>query len=132
MASNQRLYPFLYADDVRAYVTFLDQAFGFKQTLFHVDPEDSEHIHAESALGDAVVMIGQATPKFGTASARKASAVIASIYAYVDDVDAHCRQARAAGATIEDEPADKPWGDRMYTARDCEGHQWYFATRRPT
>ena len=53
------------------------------------------------------------------------------VYCFVDDVDAHFRRARAAGATIESEPEDKDWGDRMYTVRDPEGHQWYFATRRP-
>src|SRR5262245_60081203 len=130
MASTQRLFPFLYADDVRAYATFLDKAFGFKERSYHVDPEDSEHVHAEVALADQVVMIGHATPKFGTASARRSPAVQAAVYAYVDDVDAHCRQARAGGATIEQDPADRPWGDRMYTARDPEGHQWYFATKR--
>jgi uncharacterized glyoxalase superfamily protein PhnB len=56
--------------------------------------------------------------------------VHAGVYVYVDDVDARCRRARAAGARIESEPEDKPWGDRMYTARDREGNQWYFATRR--
>jgi PhnB protein len=50
-------------------------------------------------------------------------------YLYVDDVDARCRRAWSAGATIESEPEDKGWGDRMYTARDPEGNQWYFATQ---
>lgn len=131
MASEQRLYPFLYVDDVRAYMTFLDQAFGFAERLCHVDADDPEHVHAEMALGDAVVMIGHATPKFGTASPRTVPAASAGVYAYVEDVDAHYRRARAAGARIDDEPEDKPWGDRMYGARDCEGHRWYFATRRP-
>jgi len=49
----------------------------------------------------------------------------------VDDVDAHCRRARAAGASIESEPEDKEWGHRMYAASDPEGHRWYFATPRP-
>ena len=39
-------------------------------------------------------------------------------------------RARGAGAAIKTDPADKPWGDRMYTARDHEGHEWYFATPR--
>jgi uncharacterized glyoxalase superfamily protein PhnB len=126
----QRLFPFLYVDDVRAYVDFLGQAFGFAERSFHVDPEDREHVHAETALGGALVMIGHATPKFGTLAPRGLGGTVAGIYAYVDEVDAHCRRARAAGATIIDEPADKPWGDRMYTARDREGHTWYFATRQ--
>ena len=127
---TQRLYPFLYVDDVPAYMKFLDTAFGFVERSYHVDPDDSEHVHAEMALGNAVVMIGHATPKFGIASPRQLNAVVAAVYAYVDDVDAHFRRARAAGATIKYELEDKPWGDRMYGARDAEGHEWYFATRR--
>lgn len=130
MAAIQRLYPFLYVDDVRAYMQFLDRAFGFVERSYHVDPDDREHVHAEMALDDAVVMIGHATAKFGIATPRQANAVTAAVYAYVGDVDAHCRRARAAGATIRYELEDKPWGDRMYGARDPEGHEWYFATRR--
>jgi uncharacterized glyoxalase superfamily protein PhnB len=129
---TQCLYPFLYVDDVRAYLEFLTVAFGFEQRTFHVDPTDPEHQHGEAALGEALVMIGRAAPKWHTVSPRKLGDLPTGVYAYVDDVDAHCRRARAAGATITDEPADKPWGDRMYTAHDREGHRWYFATRRQT
>ena len=48
------------------------------------------------------------------------------LYIYVDDVDAHCEHARAAGATIVKEPEDQFYGDRHYTAQDPEGHQWVF------
>jgi uncharacterized glyoxalase superfamily protein PhnB len=130
LSSPQRVFPYLYVEDVTAYLAFLARAFGFATRVHEVDPEDSEHVHAEAALGDAVVMIGHATTKWGTASPRKLPALHAGILVYVDDVDAHFRRARAAGATIESEPENKDWGDRMYTARDPEGHQWYFATRR--
>ena len=47
---------------------------------------------------------------------------------HVDDVDAHCRRASAAGAKIETEPQNQPYGQREYEARDLEGHRWWFAT----
>ena len=50
-----------------------------------------------------------------------------SLYVYVDDVDAHCAQARSNGATIIEEPTDASYGDRRYGAQDPEGHVWYFA-----
>ena len=43
-----------------------------------------------------------------------------------DGVDAVCERARAAGARIEREPADQPYGDRVFTCRDPEGHSWSF------
>ena len=50
---------------------------------------------------------------------------------YVDDVDAHCERARAAGAAITVEPATQDYGegywvDRTYEAHDHETHHWWF------
>jgi uncharacterized glyoxalase superfamily protein PhnB len=52
----------------------------------------------------------------------------------VDDVDAHCEQARAAGAKIIDEPTttdygEEYWSDRTYRVEDPEGHHWFFMQR---
>jgi uncharacterized glyoxalase superfamily protein PhnB len=43
-----------------------------------------------------------------------------------DGIDEHCVRARAAGAVITREPADQFYGDRVYAARDPEGHVWSF------
>jgi predicted enzyme related to lactoylglutathione lyase len=40
----------------------------------------------------------------------------------VDDVDAATSAAVAAGATVIDEPADQPWGERQSVLRDPDGH----------
>jgi uncharacterized glyoxalase superfamily protein PhnB len=48
---------------------------------------------------------------------------------YVDDLDEHFHQAKAAGATIVTEPEDGFWGGRIYRARDLEGHLWEFSQR---
>ena len=124
---TQRLFPYLYVYVVAAYLAFLTNAFGFGVRVHEVDPRDSAHVHAEVELGGAIVMVGHATAKWGTASPRRLPALPSGIYVRVEDVDGHCRRARAAGATIETEPVDQPWGHRMYTAPDPEGHQWYFA-----
>lgn len=126
---TQRIFPYLYVDDPAAYLAFLSKAFGFETRMHHVEPDDPDHQHAETALGDTVVMIGKAAKKWGTTSPKALRGLHTGIFVYVDDADAHCRRARAAGATIEAEPEDKHWGDRMYQVRDPEGHQWYFAKR---
>jgi uncharacterized glyoxalase superfamily protein PhnB len=51
--------------------------------------------------------------------------VVDGVLIYVNDVDAHCEQARAAGATILREPKTEPYGTQ-YTAGDLEGHRWMF------
>jgi uncharacterized glyoxalase superfamily protein PhnB len=50
-----------------------------------------------------------------------------SLKVYVDDIDRHFAQAKAAGATIISEPEDGFWGGRIYRARDPEGHHWEFS-----
>jgi uncharacterized glyoxalase superfamily protein PhnB len=125
---DSRIIPYLYVDDVSAYLAFLTRAFGFETRMHHADPDDADHVHAEAALGDAVVMLGRANPKWGTLAPRKLPGLHSGIFVYLDDVDGHFQRARAAGAVVESEPADQPWGARMYTARDPEGNQWYFAT----
>jgi uncharacterized glyoxalase superfamily protein PhnB len=49
------------------------------------------------------------------------------MYVLVDNVDGHCERARAAGAEIDEEPADQEYGERRYSAVDLEGHRWFFA-----
>jgi uncharacterized glyoxalase superfamily protein PhnB len=49
-----------------------------------------------------------------------------TISVMVADVDAHYQQAKAAGATILNEPKDQPWGLRVYSVLDLEGRQWEF------
>ena len=127
-SNAQTLYPYLYVKDVRGYLDFLERAFGFERRLLHEQPNDPDHVHAEAALGDAVVMIGCASPRWGTASPGQLPAIHSGLYVMIDDVDAHCRRARDAGAAIAEPPADQEYGHRRYTARDPEGHEWYFAT----
>ena len=50
----------------------------------------------------------------------------------VEDPDAHCERARAAGAEIVQEPTDREYGSREYTARDPEGNLWVFGTYDPS
>jgi uncharacterized glyoxalase superfamily protein PhnB len=75
-------------------------------------------------------------PKFGTPmmSPLNAGGVTQSLMIYVDDVDAHCERARAAGAKIIAEPelhdyGDDYWADRSYGALDPEGHMWWMSQR---
>jgi uncharacterized glyoxalase superfamily protein PhnB len=55
----------------------------------------------------------------------------AGIYVVVEDADAHCARARAAGAEIVDDLHDTDYGSRDYSARDPEGNMWYFGTYQP-
>ena len=132
MAEAQRrgpsMSPYLFYDDVEAATRFLTEAFGFKVIFTSPEPKGGL-AHAQLAHGTSVLMLGHAgAGGLGLVeSARSLSALHAGVYVFVDDVDAHCRRARAAGAKILVEPADQSWGDRMYCASDPEGQFWMFA-----
>jgi PhnB protein len=121
-----RLTPYLYYRDVPAALEWLAKAFGFKKLMAHDGP-DGSIMHAEMKLADAVIMMGPASDEYGTKSPNDLPGVHQSLYVYVDNVDAHFERARSSGARIVRGPADQFYGDRNYTAQDCEGHHWHFA-----
>lgn len=129
-SSEPDLAPYLFYDDVAAATSFLEKAFGFRVTFTSPEPEGGL-AHAQLAHGAALVMLGHAGDgglKLAR-SAAKFDRLHAGVYVFVEDVDAHCARAKAAGAHVLLEPADQPWGDRMYCAKDPEGQFWMFAKR---
>ena len=115
--------PFVYFEDVGGGIDWLKKAFGFEEQL-RLELPNGLVAHAELSLGGAVVMIGGLGPKN---SGPPPERVRSGVYIFVDQIDDHHEKARAAGAEILEEPEDQPFGDRIYLARDPEGHEWYFA-----
>ena len=122
---HARVMPYLHYQDPSAAIEFLTKAFGFTLRFAHRDDAGVVR-HAQVGVGDTTFMLGPAYPAFRSAAASALPALHASFWCYVDDADAHCARARAAGATILREPADQPYGVREYDALDCEGQEWYF------
>jgi uncharacterized glyoxalase superfamily protein PhnB len=123
----RHLAPYLFYDDVESAVRFIEEAFGFARIFESPDPSGGL-AHAQLAHGVSKVMLGKVGPGVHPVkSARSLDALHSGVYVYVDDVDAHCSRARAAGAKVVLEPGDQPWGDRMYCAFDLEGQFWMFA-----
>ena len=117
--------PYLYYEDVRAALTFLSKAFGFKKFGRPMPGPGGKIQHAAMKLGDAMVMMGYPGPQYK--NPKHIGEATASLYVNVDDVDKHCARARRAGAKIIEEPKEAFYGARRYGAEDPEGHQWYFA-----
>jgi PhnB protein len=120
-----RISPYLLYEDAGAAVDWLKNAFGFTERMRM--PDDSGRVsHAELELGDGVVMLG--TPgREAYKNPKNLGGNTSFVYIYVDDVDAHFAHAKEAGAEIESEPEDQVYGDRHYSAKDPEGHAWFFA-----
>jgi uncharacterized glyoxalase superfamily protein PhnB len=124
----------LFYDEAAKAIEWLCRAFGFEVRL-KIEGEDGGILHSELLLGEGVVMVADSKK---TAYRRSPRAVgganTQNLMAYVDDVEAHCARARAAGARITIEPkttdyGEEYWEDRGYEAEDLEGHHWYFSQR---
>ena len=124
--NSQRIIPMLSYADAPAALAFLAQAFGFEER-FRFEMPDGKIGHAEIGYAGNVVMVASEYEPFGLVSPSKLPFRHGQIFCLVDDVDAHFRRARDAGATIASEPEDQPHGHRMYRAMDPEGHRWIFA-----
>jgi PhnB protein len=139
---GQRIVPMIGYEDAAGAIDFLCRAFGF------VEDEESRYTdgervtHAELGIGDgARIMLANPSPEYvspkrlreqSDAAARMYDNpwVIDGHFVVVDDVEAHCERARAAGAAIIREPDDPGVGFRVYTAEDPEGHRWMFGQRQ--
>jgi uncharacterized glyoxalase superfamily protein PhnB len=116
----QALNAYLAVADVSASMSFLERAFGFTRGVVLTDT-NGELRYAEMRHGSSVVMLVR------TGDATTASGGVSALYAYVDDVDRQLARARDAGAVVK-EAEDKPWGDRVASVIDPDGHRWILAT----
>lgn len=121
--------PLLFSDDVAASHDFLVDVFGFARgELSHGD--DGAAVFGSATLGEHQVYIARPHP--GQLEPAKNAAVLHSlVMVYVADVDAVFSHAQRAGAVIEYEPRDMPYGQREFGARDRDGNYWSFATPLP-
>ena len=118
--------PQLFYRDARAALAFLERAFGF-ETRMMVDDGQGGVIHSESVYEDHVVMVCGPPPGPYASPLDLGGRRTGSVHVQVPDgIDALCERARTAGARIEREPADQPYGDRVFTCLDPEGHSWSF------
>ena len=114
-----------YRDPFKA-LDWLEQAFGFERTMVITD-SDGNLGHSEMRVGDGTVMIGPEWCADVASPASVGGRNTQSIHVHLDSgVDAHCARALEAGAVIVREPEDQFYGDRVYSARDPEGHVWTF------
>ncbi len=125
--------PTVFYRDPMAALRWLEAAFGFETSLLVTD-EAGKVGHAEMAWREGAVGVGGefASPELlGPARMVNPLALggAASQFIHVEveaGIDTHCARARAAGATITQEPADQFYGARAYRALDPEGHVWNF------
>jgi uncharacterized glyoxalase superfamily protein PhnB len=112
--------------DPKAALEWLEKAFGFETVMVITDAQGNL-AHSEMRFGDSLVMIGSEWSASHKSPKSIGGLNTQTVHVHLEtDIDAHCARARAAGATIAQEPADQFYGDRTYRAVDPEGHIWTF------
>jgi uncharacterized glyoxalase superfamily protein PhnB len=130
MPQRQSFISSLSYQDPLAALKWLEKAFGFETSMLIMGKSGvyrADEFHAEMRFGDGVVMIGGEWTATHRSPKSAGGITTQTVHVHLDsDVDDHCEQARAAGATILAEPSEQFYGDRTYRAADPEGHIWSF------
>ena len=127
----------MFYNDAAVAIDWLARAFGFT-VREKVENDEGRIVHSQLVLDGGLIMVGQVglppDRTYPKSPLAVGGANTQGLAVYVDDADAHCERARAAGAVITVEPATQDYGEgywveRSYEARDLEGHHWWFVQR---
>jgi uncharacterized glyoxalase superfamily protein PhnB len=119
--------PYLAVADARAAVAFYVEAFGAVPRGPVYEMDDGRIGHAEVLVGETVLMLADEYPEIGLLGPLARGGSTTSLHLTVPDVDAVVARALAAGATLEREVADAPYG-RTGVVLDPAGHRWMVQT----
>ncbi|PLQ01415.1 VOC family protein [Cupriavidus pauculus] len=116
----------VYYQDPKAALDWLERAFGFERVMVITD-KDGNLAHSEMRFRDSYLMVGSEWADYTASPASVGGKNTQAVHVQLaEGIDAHCERARAAGAQIVREPEDQFYGNRVYAARDPEGHVWSF------
>lgn len=120
------LAPYIVVSDARRAIDWYTEVLGARRHgELHVNPDDTIG-HAELAIGDAVLMLAEASDLWPDVPVRAPDSPATfshTLHLRVDDVDAATERARGHGAAVEREPTDQPYG-RGSVIVDPFGHRW--------
>jgi uncharacterized glyoxalase superfamily protein PhnB len=138
MPSHPVLAPFLRYKDAPGAIDFLCRAFGFERRAVYFDENDPNIVvHAQLVMNGSMVMLssavsGEGQERYRWKTPAEAGGITMCVRGVIEDPDADCASARAAGAEIVNEPHDnRGYPGRSYNARDPEGNDWDFGTYNP-
>jgi uncharacterized glyoxalase superfamily protein PhnB len=89
-----------------------------------VEMPDGRLGHAEVHIGDSVLLMADEFPEMGLLGPRARGGTTVSLVVDVADVDRTAARAVEAGAVVEREPDDMPYGFRAAAVADPFGHRW--------
>ena len=115
--------PYLCCRDAAAAIDFYRDAFGAVEEGPRYIEADGRVGHADLRVGIAHFFVSDEFPDYGILSPETVGGRSTSVVIEVDDTDAFFARAVAAGATVERDLADQPFG-RIGWLVDPYGHRW--------
>lgn len=128
MDESIEVIPYLFYRDVPAALDWLTRVFGLREEMRHVTP--SGGTHAEMSLGGRRIMLGGSSQTWNMRTPAETGTPTQGVFIYLDGVAAHHARTVEQGGATDGAPADKGYG-LTYTARDIDGHPWFFTERPP-
>ena len=114
------VFPYIFASDAAAYLTFLERAFG-AEVVGRTEAQDGTVANARVRIGTTAFMVSEAGGRFKPSRA--------AFYIYVEDADQTHREALACGADDIHAPRAMDYGDRQGGVTDPSGNIWWISTR---
>lgn len=105
--------------DVEASIRWYHEVLGFtvQQTFEH----EGKLAGAAISAGQIRIILNQEDGKLGWERIKGQGCYFQINVAAAADVDAAAKRIKAAGGELLNEPADRPWGARMFQFRDLDG-----------
>lgn len=120
------LTPYIIVSDARQAIDWYAGVFGATRRGELVVNPDGTIGHAEIGIGDAVLMLAEASdlwPDVPVRAPESPATFSHTLHLEVDDVDGITDRARGNGASVEREPTDQFYG-RGAVIVDPFGHRW--------
>ncbi len=105
--------------DIEASIRFYRDAIGF--TVAQTFDRDGKVAAAVVVAGGCQIVLNQDDGKLGWDRTKGQGFYLQINVEGPADVDATAARIRAAGGALIDEPADRPWGARMFQFKDLDG-----------
>ena len=105
--------------DVKASIRFYRDAIGFAVTQTY--ETEGKVVAAIVTAGDCQLVLNQDDGKLGWDRIKGQGFYLQINVAGAADVDAAAARIKAAGGALLSEPADRPWGARMFQFNDLDG-----------
>ena len=104
---------------LEASIRFYRDAIGF--SVAQTFERDGKPVAAVVAAGNCHIVLNQDDGKLGWDRIKGQGFYLQINVAGAADVDAAAERIKAAGGTLLSEPADRPWGARMFQFKDPDG-----------